>query len=134
MKPEQYKALKAIAYQSFESPQAGLHTLVKSDENFVRFVERRSRLKYYEQGGDFFMTANEKYFHLIGFIDALLYFYCSNYLKDVEEVKESITKYFQSIGPLDDEDRSDLQTALEEAETEFGILNHCIISYKCGED
>ena len=62
MKPEQYKALKAIAYQSFESPQAGLHTLVKSDNNFVRFVERRSRLKYYEQGGDFFMTANEKYF------------------------------------------------------------------------
>lgn len=134
MKPEQYKALKAIAYQSFESPQAGLHTLVKSDNNFVRFVERRSRLKYYEQGGDFFMTANEKYFHLIGFIDALIYFYRSNCLKDVEEVKDGITKYFQSIGPLDDEDRSDLQTALEETEAEFNILNHCIISYECGED
>ena len=63
MKPELYNDLKKYAYSSFEYAHAGLYTLLKSDKNFVNHMERKYRLKQYEQSGDFYMTANERWFH-----------------------------------------------------------------------
>ena len=52
MKPELYNDLKKYAYSSFEYAHAGLYTLLKSDKNFANHMERKYRLKQYEQSGD----------------------------------------------------------------------------------
>ena len=49
MKPDLYKALKNYAHESFEETYAGLYTRINSDKNFVNHVERKYRLKQYEQ-------------------------------------------------------------------------------------
>ena len=36
-------------------------------------MERKYRLDAYKEEGEFYMTANERNFHLIGFIDAIVY-------------------------------------------------------------
>ena len=90
MKPDLYKVLKGYAYQSFEETHAGLYTLINSDKNFLNHVEIKYRLKQYQQKGNFFMTANERWFHLIGFIDALIWFYWGNFLKDPETLQQEL--------------------------------------------
>lgn len=135
MKPDLYKALKSYAYQSFEETHAGLYTLINSDKNFLNHLERKYRLKQYQQEGDFFMTANERWFHLIGFIDALIWFYRGNLLKDPETLKqELIYAYYGGDESPDEEDIADYQTALEILEREQAMLGDCIMCYECGED
>ena len=73
MKPDGYTQLQKIAQFSFEECYAGLNLLLYTDKNFSKFMERNYRLKQYYEEGDFFMTANERNFHLIGFINTYYY-------------------------------------------------------------
>ncbi len=64
-------------------------------------MEHKYRLKQYEQSGDFYMTANEKWFHLIGFIDAIVSFQRGNLFKNPETLKQELTEtYFGDGEPL----------------------------------
>lgn len=112
MKPELYNDLKKYAYSSFEYAHAGLYTLLKSDKNFVNHMERKYRLKQYEQSGDFYMTANERWFHLIGFIDAIVSFQRGNLFKNPETLKQELTEtYFGTENPLTKKTLAIIRTA-----------------------
>lgn len=73
MNTQAYNLLKEMVAFSFEECHAGLDLLLYNDENFAGFVERKYRLKQYAQEGEFYMTANERSFHLMGFINAIIY-------------------------------------------------------------
>lgn len=94
MEPELYSDLKKYAYSSFENAHAGLYTLLKSDKNFANHMERKYRLKQYEQSGDFYMTANERWFHLIGFIDAIVSFQRGNLFKTFSGLKSPLREVY----------------------------------------
>ena len=80
LKKENYETLKEVAQFSFEECYAGLNTLLYNEPNFKAFVERKYRLKAYNEEGEFFMTANERFFHTIGFIDAVIWLERSGYI------------------------------------------------------
>ena len=135
MKPELYNDLKKYAYSSFEYAHVGLYTLLKSDKNFANHMERKYRLKQYEQSGDFYMTANERWFHLIGFIDAIVSFQRGNLFKNPETLKQELTEtYFGDGEPLNEEDLSDYQDGLVGIDEEMGLLGHCYLCFECGEE
>lgn len=135
MKPDLYKALKNYAHECFEETHAGLYTLIHSDKNFVDHVEKKYRLNQYQQEGNFFMTANERWFHLIGFIDALIWFYRGDLLKDSDTLKqELIDAYYGGNKSPDQEYIADYKLALEIFKREQTILDDCILCYEFGED
>lgn len=80
LKKENYETLRDVAQFSFEECYAGLNTLLYNEPNFRAFVERKYRLKSYKEEGEFYMTANERFFHTIGFIDAVLWLERSGYI------------------------------------------------------
>lgn len=73
MKSKAYNLLQKMSQFSFEECYAGLNLLLYTDKNFKAFVERKYRLNAYKEDGEFYMTANERFFHLIGFIDAVIF-------------------------------------------------------------
>ena len=77
---ENYETLKEVAQFSSEECYAGLNTLLHNKPNFKAFVERKYRLKTYKEEGEFFMTANDWFFHTIGFIDAVIWLERSGYI------------------------------------------------------
>lgn len=60
MNGESYETLQSIAKESFEECYAGLKIVLANDRHFKAFMERRYRLKAYEEQHDFYMTANER--------------------------------------------------------------------------
>ncbi len=114
------------ARQSFEETHAGLYTLLTSDKNFANHVERKYRLKQYEQEGEFFMTANERWFHLIGFIDALIWFYRGNLFKDPDTLQQELADaYCSDDEPPDEENIADYKATLEGMVRETAqVTNH----------
>lgn len=91
LKKENYETLKEVAQFSFEECYAGLNTLLYNEPNFIAFVERKYRLKAYKEEGEFYMTANEHFFHTIGFIDAVIWLERSGYiLQDNRYVSKSL--------------------------------------------
>nr|WP_300848799.1 hypothetical protein [uncultured Acetatifactor sp.] len=121
--------------QSFEETHAGLYTLLTSVKNFANHMERKYRLKQHEQEGEFFMTANERWFHLIGFVNALIWFYRGNLLKDPDTLQQELAgTYCSDAEPLDEEDIADYKVALESMEREQTMLGDCIMCYECGEN
>ena len=73
LKKENYETLREVSQFSVEEYYAGLNTLLYNEPNFRAFVERKYRLKAYKEEGEFYMTANERFFHTIGFIDAVIW-------------------------------------------------------------
>lgn len=51
--------------------QDGLRLLIEKERNFPKYMEKNYRINQYDENGDLHMTSNERFFHLIGFIDAL---------------------------------------------------------------
>lgn len=135
MKPELYNELKKKACNAFEETHAGLDTLLHSDKNFGNHMERQYRLKQYRKEGEFFMTANERWFHLIGFIDALICFHLGNLFKDTDMLRQELTDtYYGDDEPLDEEGIADYKAALESIEKEQAMLGDCILYYEFGEE
>ena len=115
MKPDGYTQLQKIAQFSFEECYAGLNLLLYTDKNFSKFMERNYRLKQYYEEGDFFMTANERNFHLIGFINAIIYL----------ERKGLI---------FENHPRRRLGNPLSDDSPELDILKRIITIVECGDD
>ena len=109
--------------------------MLNSDENFRNHVERKYRLNQYQKEGEFFMTANERWFHLIGFIDALIWFNRGNLFKDVVTLQQELTNTYYGDGEsLDEEDIADYNAALESMKIEQAMLGDCIMCFEFGED
>ena len=72
LKQEYYKVLRALAKSSFEDCYHGLNIALESDPQFKKYMERNYRVQVYERENDFYLTANERNFHLIGFMDAII--------------------------------------------------------------
>lgn len=90
MERSTFDILENLAARSFEDCQAGLLTLLRNNDSFPKFMERKYRLKAFNETHDFYMTSNERYFHLIGFIDAVIWlersgYICSDHQDDKEE-------------------------------------------------
>ena len=64
--------LRALAKGSFEDCYHGLNIALESDPQFKKYMERNYRVQVYERENDFYLTANERNFHLIGFMDAII--------------------------------------------------------------
>lgn len=73
MNKESFKVLENIAASGFENSHAGLHTILRTNEQFEKYVERNYRVKKFKEIVEFFMTRNESCFHLIGFMDAIIW-------------------------------------------------------------
>ena len=135
MKAELYDELRKYVYESFETTHAGLNTLLKSDENFSNYVERQYRLQQYKQTGDFYMTSNEKWFHLIGFIDAIICFERGNLLKSSDLLKQELKETFFGDGEvLDNEDLTDYRHGLVSIDDTMALLEHCYMCFEGIED
>ena len=72
LKQEYYKVLRTFAKNSFEDCYHGLNIALESDPQFKKYMERNYRVQVYERENDFYLTANERNFHLIGFMDAII--------------------------------------------------------------
>lgn len=94
---ENYKILQHIAAFSFEECYAGLNILLYNDSNFKPFVERSYRLQVYDSEGEFYMTTNERFFHTIGFIDAIIWMERSGYFLP-ENGNQNILKSHEIFG------------------------------------
>ena len=79
MREELYSTLQKIADDAMHNTYAGLHTLLRSDEDFHKKIERSYRLKSFNENHDFYLTASERQIHLMGFIDAVIWFSRSGY-------------------------------------------------------
>jgi len=115
MKAKGYKLLQEISQFSFEECYAGLNLLLYTDKNFKAFVEREYRLNAYKEDGEFYMTANERFFHLIGFIDAVIFLECAGIL-------------------FPDYERARICNPLSEDRPEWDVLRRIITIVETGED
>lgn len=115
MKTKAYRLLQKMAMLSFEECYAGLNLLLYTDKNFKAFMERKYRLEQYAEQGEFYMTANERFFHLIGFIDAVVYL-------------ERAGIIFQ------DHKYSRICNPLSEDAPEYGVLHRIVSIVESGDD
>lgn len=125
MNKESFKILENVAASSFESCHAGLHTMLRTNEQFEKYVERNYRVKKFKETVEFFMTRNELYFHLIGFMDAIIWLSRAKYLSNSgNETDMAVDE------PQDDEEIE----AVERAIKEKNAIKNLIICYETGEE
>ena len=68
---EFWKCMSAFASDAYLKRKVGLRYTMDFNQDFEKYVEKNYRINQLRENGSLFMTSNEKYFHLIGFIDAL---------------------------------------------------------------
>lgn len=130
MNGEWYEDLRELAHCSYEDCYVGVKVLLTSDPHFKKFMERKYRLAHYYETGDLFLTANERYFHLIGFIDAIIYlersskFCWKNNLEPQDDVDE----------PEDEEERLYLEKLQKIDDRNNEAINSLIRYVECGEN
>jgi len=132
MDKKAFGILRQIAADSFSEPYAGLQTMLRTNKQFAKFVEKNYRIKKFNEEHSFYLTRNEIDFHFIGFMDAILWLSRSNMLK---------RKNAKIVGE-DDYDDSDDDYELDEEELkiikqseleEKAVWNY-ISCYETGED
>ena len=127
MNKDAFKTLREVAAYSFSNPYAGLRTMLRADNQFAKYVEKNYRIKKFNEEHNFFMTRNEIDFHLIGFMDAILWLSRSNMLRNSDDKTA-------------DDDDIDFELSEEELESikrsemEKKAVWSYIISYETGED
>lgn len=133
MKQEYFDTLCHMAQSSFEGAYRGLNIALESNENFRKYMERPYRLKVYERELDFFMTANERNFHLVGFLDAIirlermgLITWNPENCSKVEEEKDG--------EELDEEERAELLEHEKRFQIECDALKHLVVYVETGEE
>lgn len=135
MNKENYNNLKDFVARCYEESHAGLNTLLKSDSNFRLYMERKYRLNAYRENGDLFMTANERHFHLIGFIDAIIFFERAHqipwmYRADADFEDDSDTEW----DDMTTEDYAEIEEQRQEGKKIRQAINSVVISVETGED
>lgn len=90
MKKNQFwGAIKEFALNTYLKRKVGLEYTMQFDKDFEKYVDKNYRVNQYKENGDLYMTANEKYFHLIGFIDALSWL-TNQGLVDMHKIQNAI--------------------------------------------
>lgn len=131
MKTEDYKILQAVAAKAFEQTYAGLYTALRSDKSFPKTIERSYRLNQFSQTHEFFMTANERQFHLMGFVDAIIGLGRMGYFNSINSD--------EGFGGEDDceleteEERAITAQLEKETEKEREAIFNAFISFETGE-
>ncbi|GHU68088.1 hypothetical protein AGMMS49983_20250 [Clostridia bacterium] len=73
MDKDSYSSLQKLAHGTYFDYQAGVYTVAHNDKGFKKYMDKPYRFPFYEKGEELYMTHNEKYFQLIGFIDAIVW-------------------------------------------------------------
>lgn len=132
MNQEYFKVLKHLARSSFEDAYRGFDVVLDSDENFRKYMERPYRLKVYERELDFYMTANERNFHLVGFLDAII---CLERMGLITWNPENWPKVVgEDDEELDEEDRAELLEYEKRFQMECDALKHLVVYVETGEE
>lgn len=132
MKQEYFDTLCHMAQSSFEGAYRGLNIALESNENFRKYMERPYRLKVYERELDFFMTANERNFHLVGFLDAII---CLERMGLITWNPENWPKVVgEDDEELDEEDRAELLEHEKRFQMECDALKHLVVYVETGEE
>lgn len=115
--------LRDIAQFSFNEWHAGLNALLNTHEHFTEYVDRNYRVLEYEVNRKFFMTSNERYFHLIGFMDAIIWLHRTNFFSptNIDDDLEFI--------PKNDLEKSIHESAIKRKKA----IHQFIISFETGE-
>jgi len=128
MREELYNILQKIADDTMHNTYAGLHTMLRSDKDFHKKIERNYRLKSFYENHDFYLTASERQIHLMGFIDAAIWFSRSGYFANQHE--DDCDDELE----IDDEDAAEIEKRLAQAAMEHEAIQNAIISFETGED
>lgn len=132
MKQEYFDTLCHMAQSSFEGAYRGLNIALESNENFRKYMERPYRLKVYERELDFFMTANERNFHLVGFLDAII---CLERMGLITWNPENWPKVVgEDDEELDEEDRAELLEYEKRFQMECDALKYLVVYVETGEE
>lgn len=133
MKQEYFETLCHMAQSSFEGAYRGLNIALESNENFRKYMERPYRLKVYERELDFFMTANERNFHLVGFLDAII---CLERMGLITWNPENCSKVEEEKDgeELDEEERAELLEHEKRFQMECDALKHLVVYVETGEE
>ena len=87
MKREEFwDCMSKFASDTYFKRKTGLKYTLDFNHDFEKYVEKNYRINQFKENGDLFMTSNEKYFHLIGFIDALSWL-ANQGLVDMKKIK-----------------------------------------------
>ncbi|ADU27214.1 hypothetical protein [Ethanoligenens harbinense] len=135
MNRETYKTMQSIAKESFEECYAGLKIALANDRHFKAFMERRYRLKSYEEQHDFYMTANERNFHMIGFLDAVIWMEHSGMILWNQTVPPE--KNSEDEGECEsetEEERAYIESLQEKAVKERCAIESLVVNFETGED
>lgn len=135
MNKDTYKTLQSISNESFEECYAGLKIALANDRHFKTFMERRYRLKAYEEQHDFYMTANERNFHMIGFLDALIWMERSGMIIWNQTVPpEENSENENDCEPETEEEHAYMESLKEKAVKERRAIESLVASFETGED
>ena len=84
-KKQFWMALRELIQNSYQTDGKGLNMMQELDNSFANSVDKPYRLKDLKENGHFQMTPNERFFHTIGFLDALNWLHKNGYI-NYEEV------------------------------------------------
>lgn len=121
---ETLEEIKKIAQHSFDEWHAGLNAMLNNHDHFAEYVDKNYRVSKYDVNQEFFMTSNERYFHLIGFMDAIVWFHRTNFFKQVQVDDED----YEFI-PENDHERAIHESAIKMEKA----IHQFIINFETGD-
>jgi len=127
MREELYDTLQRIADNAMHDTYAGLYTMLRSDKSFPKKIERNYRLKSFHENHDFYLTASERQFHLMGFIDAIIWCSRSGYFGNHSVEEDDGGAAYEA------ETEYEKQREIE-AVKEKEAIDNAIICFETGED
>ena len=133
MNKNAFKVLEEIAAKSFSNPYAGLHTILQMNKQFAKHVERNYRIKKFHDEHIFSMTQNEREFHLMGFMNAIIWLSRSNMLKRTDDRVVDDDHFDLEICDDLELDEEELKI-IEKSEIEEKAIWNFINCYETGEE
>lgn len=123
MNKEDYNTLEQLVENAFHNTYAGLYTMQRSNKKLKTVIDNQSRIEFFNEFHEFFMTQNEKQFHLMGFIDAIIWFERSGWFNQSDEEQE----------PWESETKHEIMMEKQAVKEKDAIFS-AIISFETGED
>ena len=82
--------LKYMIEQYYYDDNKGMEMLLEFDPTSQAFIESPYRFDKYFETGRFMMTGNERFFHLIGFLNAINWLHKNGYI-NYEEIEYDLS-------------------------------------------
>ncbi|MCL2289201.1 MAG: hypothetical protein FWC34_00620 [Bacteroidetes bacterium] len=134
MNKNAFKVLEEIAAKSFSNPYAGLHTIMQMNKQFTKYAERNYRIKKFHDEHIFLMTQNEREFHFMGFMNAIIWLSRSNMLKRADDRVIGDDDHFD-LENFDDLDPDEEELKIiEKSKIEEKAIWNFITCYETGEE